>query len=101
MDERRKNALSLDAGQRTAIGVIGACAEWLLLGYTTKQLRRALRGVRSPEVAPLRKLAEGWLRTAPEGPHPGCRDPEHNQRAVQKECWEFQKVMWGLPGVPA
>ena len=97
IDERRKNALALEAGQRTANGVVSACAEWLLLGYTTKQLRRALRGVRSPEVAPLRKLAEGWLRTAPEGPRLGCYDPERGRRAVQQQCWEFHKMMWNMP----
>jgi hypothetical protein len=96
IDEKRKNALALEAGQRTGIGVISACAEWMLLGYTTKQLRRALHGVRSPEVAHLRKLAEGWLRTAPEGPHPGRADPDRSRRAVQQHCWEFHKAMWGM-----
>ena len=57
VDDLRKNALALDAGRRTMTATVDAVAELQLLGYGVPKIRKALRGIRSKEVAPSRRLA--------------------------------------------
>ena len=91
-DEVRKNGLAVRAGPRTMTGVIDAVGELLLLGYPRAQLRQAVRGLRSEELAPVRKLVDGWLKIAPEGLVLGCPDPDAAVKEVQDEVWFFHKL---------
>ena len=86
-DDIQKNGAALQTKERTAAAVVSAAAEFRLLGYPNSFLLKAVRDIRDPGLAPVRKIIVDWLsKFAKEGA---------TQKEIQEEVWQFhvgQKV---------
>ena len=80
-DDIQKNRAALQTKERTAAAVVATAAEFRLLGYPSSFLLKAVRDVRDPELAPVRRIIVEWLlKFAKEGAA---------QKEIQEEVWQF------------
>ena len=80
-DDIQKNGAALQTKERTAAAVVSAAAEFRLLGYPNSFLLKAVRDIRDPGLAPVRRIIVDWLlKFAKEGA---------TRKEIQEEVWQF------------